>query len=228
MAERPPDDPSLPWEEIARQVQIALEELPIGNPESKGKLMEDLKSVMVSLEEFGLPFGMVPPRENRPAPDISVVAGGREAETEEAEPETEPEEESVLPGRPDLKVAPDPITEEEEIEDSGEASGPGGGFNWFNLGDLGKSFPLPGMTASPPGDIRLSGADAEEGVQTLYTGTQARPYRIHCADGAMRVVVDGKSGEVLRASRSIDVEGTLIRVMLEDGSSAMGTFQRIS
>ena len=84
------------------------------------------------------------------------------------------------------------------------------------------------MTASPPGDIRLSGADAEEGVQTLYTGTQARPYRIHCADGAMRVVVDGKSGEVLRASRSIDVEGTLIRVMLEDGSSAMGTFQRIS
>jgi hypothetical protein len=44
----------------------------------------------------------------------------------------------------------------------------------------------------------------------------------------MRIVVDGKSGEVLRTSRSIDVEGTLIRVVLEEGSSAMGTFQRIS
>ena len=152
------------------------------------------------------------------------MTGGREEETNE----TEAEEASDLPGRPDLKVAPDPITEEEDLEESGDPTSPGSGFSWFNLGDLGKSFPLPGMTASPPGDIRLSGADAEEGVQTLYTGTQARPYRIHCADGAMRVVVDGKSGEVLRASRSIDVEGTLIRVMLEDGSSAMGTFQRIS
>ena len=64
MAERPPEDPGLPWEEIARQVQIALDELPIGNPEAKGKLMEDLKSVMVSLEEFGLPFGMAPPGES--------------------------------------------------------------------------------------------------------------------------------------------------------------------
>ena len=51
MAERPPDDPGLPWEEIARQVQMALEELPIGNPEAKGKLMDDLKSVMVSMDE---------------------------------------------------------------------------------------------------------------------------------------------------------------------------------
>jgi hypothetical protein len=220
MAERPPDDPGLPWEEIARQVQIALDELPIGNPEAKGKLMEDLKSVMVSLEEFGLPFGMVPPQKNRPAPDISVMAGGRDTDTSEAEAEP--------PERPDLKVAPDPITEEEVTEDPVSAPGPGSGFSWFNLGDLGKSFALPGTPATPPGDIRLSGADAEEGVQTLYTGTQAHPYRIHCADGAMRVVVDGKSGEVLRTSRSIDVEGTLIRVMLEDGSSAMGTFQRIS
>jgi hypothetical protein len=225
MAERPPDDPGLPWEEIARQVQIALDELPIGNPEAKGKLMEDLKSVMVSLEAFGLPFGMVPPLKTHPAPDISVMAGGRETETHEADTE----EGADLPGRPDLKVAPDPITEEEEMtEDPIPGTGPGSGFNWFNLGDLGKSFNLPGALATPPGDIRLSGADAEEGVQTIYTGTQARPYRIHCADGAMRIVVDGKSGEVLRTTRSIDVEGTLIRVMLEGGSSAMGTFQRIS
>jgi hypothetical protein len=224
MAERPPDNPGLPWEEIARQVQIALEELPIGSPEAKGKLMEDLKSVMLSLEEFGLPFGMVPPPPVRPAPDISVMAGGRDEDTGKDEGDEGP----VEVERPDLKVAPDPITEEEEPKEHPYGSDPGGGFNWFNLGELGKSFTLPGMATTPPGDIRLSGADAEEGAQTLYTGTQARPYRIHCADGAMRVVVDGKSGEVLRASRSIDVEGTLIRVMLEKGSSAMGTFQRIA
>jgi len=215
---------------------MALEELPIGNPEAKGKLMDDLKSVMVSLEEFGLPFGMVPPSQAHPTPDISVMAGGREEDTSEVEVDEEPADS----GRPDLKVAPDPITEEEDLDgpglgqgpgggfDPGDGSTPGSGFSWFNLGDLGKSFTVPGTAATPPGDIRLSGADAEEGSQTLYTGTQARPYRIHCADGTMRVVVDGKSGEVLRTSRSIDVEGTLIRVMLEETASAMGTFQRIS
>ena len=112
MAERPPDEPNLPWDEIAKQVQSALEELNLDSPETQSRLMGDLESMMSSLDGLGLPVDLTPPTQAVPTPpDISVVEGGL-AEAEAREPSE---------SRPDLKVAPEPEPSEEGTPD-GEPS----------------------------------------------------------------------------------------------------------
>lgn len=63
-----------------------------------------------------------------------------------------------------------------------------------------------------------------DGQQTLFRGALARPYRLACDEGELRVVVDGAAVETLAEGQTLDVEAALIQVR----GTGEGTYRRLT
>ncbi len=74
------------------------------------------------------------------------------------------------------------------------------------------------------GVIAVSQADV---WQTVSRAAAARPYRVWCATGMLRVAIDGLPADTLAAGQSLDVEARLVRVCSADGTAATGRYVRL-
>ena len=126
----------------------------------------------------------VTPTPGREAPSVAVVEGGR---AEDAPPT------SGAP--PDLHIAAPPT-------DAQPASAAPTARVVVSRAPI-RSRPA---AADPAGHIALAPGTR----QTILRARQARAYRIHCTDGALRVLIDGQPLDTVAAGQSIDVEGAML------------------
>lgn len=216
MSGSPPLDDEL--EAALAQVEQTLIDQGVADPELRRVLLDQVRSALENAADWGElsfsvkvsgPTGEGEDEDEDPAaparPTVSVVDGGRKRD-----------EPRVSRGRPDLRVADE--EGEDEAADSATTSG-GSGATIIRTVRVG------------PQNARSVGQGwievGSHGQQGIYLGQHPRCYRVLCLRGSLTVRVDGEHRQVLLAGQSVDVEGSNVTVLAEDGGPAQGAYTAV-
>ncbi len=214
MSERPPGDGPSPWDDVINQVSDALDGAGFFGADTRDAVLDVLGD---ALDELALMRDLermrVDQEEEKGAPDVTVVDGGRQRN----------QPRSRKP-RPELRVA-------DGAADGARPEGDGPRVHTrvfcdecaddLGIDDL--FGPVnPASTLHLTGRIELQ---AEE-TQLVYAGVDVRPYRILCEEGMFTLHGEGQPLTLLRRGQSADIQAANITVSA-DGLEAQGSYVRL-
>ncbi|MEC8424431.1 MAG: hypothetical protein VX000_11690 [Myxococcota bacterium] len=222
---RPPEDP---WSEVLEQVEDALRDAGVGEDDGRAALLDGVRSALDGLVGLDTRDGG--------SPDVVVVEGGRGEDDPPTRGEAPPlrvadapapnatasgDHGDAAPERPE-SGPPEPDGCWSDAWEESDASWPGATRVVVRAPPAGHGGPFPSLARQ--GRVRVQSGD---NPHTIYVGPVPHPYRVACAEGMLRVAIDGSLEIELAAGCSVDVEGRQITVTADREADASGRYVRL-
>ena len=194
-------------DEAVEQVQAALDALNIGNDATRDAVVDGLREAFKTVKD--LDFNNLTFDAEVETPEVVVIDGGREDETDECD--AKPKE------KPELRIVESDETVTPQVSTVGDVK-------VRVIHPRTKTARTQRFDLHAQGEIHLEGRS----WQTLFRGENIRTYRLCCRTGVLDVALNGALVEQLKPGQTIDVEASLIRVRAESDEASSGSYVRLS